>query len=102
MEKLTKRDQRRAKYKQALHDYGFLVLTRLIRHFEKSEDFEECFLIKDVIEEVNKELGMQYPTVHGDEAFNYYEKINIESNGFVPQNYIGVMQQNMNRLLKTL
>lgn len=99
---LSKRDQRRARYKQAIKDFGFLVLTRLIVHFQQSEDYEECQMIKEVIEEENKDLGMNYPTVHGEEAFDYFEGICIQSQGRIPDNYIGNAKRSMNRLLKQL
>lgn len=99
---LTKRDQRRLTYRQGLFDYGFLVLTMLIDYFAESEDFEESQLIKEVIEEINEELRLDYPTEYGDKALDYYENLVHTQKGSVPVNYKSLTKKNMYRLLKVL
>lgn len=60
-------------YKKSCFEYGFLALCYLIDKFAETEDYEECGLIKSVIEEINKELKSDMPSSYDEEAFKYYQ-----------------------------
>lgn len=70
MDKVQKRFQ---VYKKCCFEYGFLALCHLIERFIETEDYEECALIKSVIEEINDELNANLPTTFDEEAFKYYQ-----------------------------
>ena len=99
---ISKRDQRIAIYRQSVFDYGFLVLCLLIDHFAIEEDYEESGLVKSILEDINKELKLDYPTQYGDKAFEYYENLIYTQQGMVPVNYKETCRRNMFRLLKSL
>ena len=99
---ISKRDQRIAMYRQSVFDYGFLVLCMLIDHFSDDEDYEESGLVKSILEDINEELKLDYPTKYGDEAFEYYENLLMTLQGNVPVNYKDTCRRNMFRVLKSL
>lgn len=55
-------DLRKEKYRNGLTTYGVSTLCYLIEEFEALEDYEECAIIKDVIEEFNVEMKETLPT----------------------------------------
>lgn len=55
-------DLRKEKYRNGLTTYGVSTLCYLIDEFEVVEDYEECAIIKEVIEEFNIEMKETLPT----------------------------------------
>lgn len=99
---ISRREQRILAYRQSVFDYGFLVLCLLIDHFALEEDYEESGLVKSILEDINEELNLDYPTQYGDESFEYYENLIFTQQGMVPINYKDTCRRNMFRLLKSL
>lgn len=65
--------KKRSRYKRSLMDYGFITLCYLIWQYEQEEDYEECAMIKSIIDEANTEFNMNMPTRLGKKAVDYWK-----------------------------
>ena len=66
------------KYKKALYLYGFYTLCHLIDQFEQEEQFEECKLILEALNEHNSQFNFNLPTKYDSKAKEYFHKISQE------------------------
>ncbi len=69
------RELKKKKYVTSAFFYGFIVLCYLITEYEKAEDYEECGIIIEAINDYNEAHNMDIPTYFNDEAKEYFIKL---------------------------
>ena len=69
---------KKEQYKKYLFLYGFLTIVYLLDYLTEIEDYEECIIVKEVIQEINKEFKMDIPTTYGVEAIEMYRSSYLE------------------------
>ena len=62
---------KKEKYKDAILHVGIAALTGALRIYELQENYEECQIIIDAINEINLEYNLDLPTQY-EEAFQYW------------------------------
>lgn len=64
---------------QYMPEYGFLPFLYLLEEYEKSEQYENCQVIFEVLNEMSQYWGLMLPTRLNDYAIEYYFKAMKES-----------------------
>lgn len=59
--------QRYKIYEDGIYAYGFLTLCYLIQGCAYLEFYEECALIKKVLDDTSEKLSLELPTVYSEE-----------------------------------
>lgn len=65
---------KKAKYLQALYQYGFYTLCYMIQEYEKEENYEECQIIMDAIRKHNEELNDNLPSKFDGNCSKIFKK----------------------------
>lgn len=66
-------------YERAFMQFGLLPLLMLLDEYEELERYNECFCIKQAIENVNYRHKFDNPTKYGNEAINQIKAWHIEN-----------------------
>lgn len=68
-------------YRKYMFMYGIISVLFVLKHFEETEDYEECKKIIDSIREQEERLECKFPTVINKEAvqevLTYFKKSEI-------------------------
>ena len=73
MDKLQIFQGKKIIYRKAIIKYGYIPLLLLLDNYEHLEDFEECQLIKESIDEYCKEYGIRLSTKYSKESLEEFK-----------------------------
>jgi hypothetical protein len=84
-------NEKKVKYSKALYLYGFLTLTYLIEEYNQQQNFEECQLILEVLQEHNVKHELDLPTVYDKDSILYFKKC-MQDLGYTGNTSLGNIQ----------
>lgn len=68
-------------YEQGLWQHGFIVLSFLIDKYANLGYYEECAIIKAVVDDISDKVGHKLPTTFDEEAIGFYKDTILELGG---------------------
>lgn len=75
--------ERKEIYRKALFRYGIIPITLILQEYEEKEDFEECKMILDVINETNLGLPTKYNEETLMEVKKEFQKFGLKGDIFI-------------------
>jgi hypothetical protein len=66
--------EKEVKYKQLCYKYGVITLCFLIDEYAKQEEYEECQIILNAINQLSEKWGEIYPTTYDDYSKRWFER----------------------------